>query len=104
MRLYHLLLHLYPSSFRAEFGNELYRIFAERRQCATNPISIIALWLGEFADIFVDAAATHWDILRQDLRYSARTLARKPGFALTAIVVTGLGIGATTAVFSVADH
>src|SRR3954449_7719915 len=37
----------------------------------------------------------------QDLRYSLRQLIRMPGFALTAVVSLALGIGATTAVFSV---
>ena len=37
----------------------------------------------------------------QDLRYSLRELRKRPGLALTAIVSLTLGIGATTAVFSV---
>src|SRR5204863_7056142 len=48
--------------------------------------------------------ARNWDILRQDLRFTARSLQHAPGFALTAIIVTGLGIGANTAAFSVTDH
>jgi predicted permease len=39
--------------------------------------------------------------LFQDLRYSARQLINHPGFSVTAIISVALGIGATTAVFSV---
>jgi predicted permease len=51
----------------------------------------------------MNAPMVHWDILKQDLRYTARTLNRARGFALTAILVTALGVGANTAAFSVAD-
>ena len=42
--------------------------------------------------------------LAQDVRYAFRQLRRNPGFALTAIVTLALGIGATTAVFSVVEQ
>ncbi len=39
----------------------------------------------------------------QDVRYAARTLLKSRGYAALAAVVLGLGIGANTAIFSVAD-
>jgi predicted permease len=42
--------------------------------------------------------------LLQDLRFGLRTLARQPGFALTAIVVLGLGIGASTTVLTLVNR
>src|SRR3984893_12332050 len=48
---------------------------------------------------FVSAEA-----LWRDFTYALRTLAKKPSFAATAIVTLGLGIGSSTAIFSVIEN
>jgi hypothetical protein len=103
MRLHRLLLHLYPASFRGEYGEEMAAIFRHRLREADGLFSTLALWISVVQETIMNAAAVHWDILKQDVRYTARTLRRSRGFALTAIVIVALGVGANTAAFSVTD-
>ena len=48
-------------------------------------------------------AADVWIELTQDIRLAVRSLRRRPAFAATALLTLALGIGATTAMFSVID-
>jgi putative ABC transport system permease protein len=50
-----------------------------------------------------DVRMTWLDSLSQDVRYAARTLGRRPSAAATAVAMLGLGIGITTAMFTIVD-
>ena len=69
MSFYPALLRLYPRSFRVEYADELERTFELR----TRGRSALASASAALSDVVPNALAAHWELLRQDLAYAART-------------------------------
>jgi hypothetical protein len=97
-------LWLYPASFREEYGGEMRAIFARRWRRAARVVDRAMLLAEALADALRNAPAAHIDIVRQDLATAWQTIRRARALSATVVVVTALGVGATTAAFSVADH
>jgi hypothetical protein len=77
-------------------------LFAERSAGASG-LARLGLLFGAVTDVVTNAAAAHWDVLIQDLRHTRRSLKGARGFAVSAVAVIAIGVGANTAAFSVAD-
>src|SRR4030095_4049125 len=97
--VYRALLRLYPASFRAEYGEELLRAFAD----STRGQGRVSATFAAIGDVVPNALLAHASILRQHIHYTARALSRTRGFVATVVLITALGVGANTATFSVAD-
>jgi len=103
IKLYRLLLHLYPSSYRADYGDEMTADFGQELRMSGGVLSKLWLWIAAIVDVVGNAAAVQWQIAKRDLSYSLRSLWRSPGFTITALLLITIGIGANAAIFTLAD-
>ena len=110
-RIYGVLVYGYPPSLRRAHG-------AEMRQCARTALARGGPQAAPrlFMDLAVSVAREWTHLLKglpmkpllvsglaRDVAYAIRLLWRSPGFTAAAVITLALGIGANTAVFSLAD-
>ncbi|UCD25119.1 MAG: ABC transporter permease, partial [Gemmatimonadota bacterium] len=123
------LMRLFPTEFRREYGDDLLQAFLDQKDNAVSARSALSAALSRgkltltsswyvlragLAERRSDARANkHFrDQYRKepivmtiisDLRYAIRGHLRQPGLAVIAIVTLALGVGASTAIFSVVN-
>ena len=90
-------LWLYPREFREEYGEEMAYIY--RRRAAEE--NAVRLWLALLGDAVRTAPREHFFVLRQDVRHAFRLFRRTPIVTATALLTIALGVGSSTAIFSV---
>src|SRR5262249_27215338 len=106
LRVYGALLYLYPPGLRREHGSEM-RQFARDAAGARGARALPAL----VADLAVAlprewlpvSAGSSLSAVGRGIAVELRVLRRNPGFSAAAIVTLALGIGANTAIFTLAD-
>jgi hypothetical protein len=99
-RFYAILLRLYPSAFREEYEREMRAAFRRRRRDEQGLARRTLLWLSVLADTLATAPGEHFYMLMNDIRYGLRNLRRTPVFTAAVLTTVALGIGATTAIYS----
>lgn len=101
-RFYQYLLKLLPRHMRRNYGAEMEMVFSERLQ--ERPGARPLLWIHETASMAQAGFRERViDNLKLDLRAAWRLYARHPAFAVLAFVMLSVGIGGTTAMYSMLD-
>ena len=122
--VYKLLLAALPRDLRVRYGDDMVRLFGElhRDARATHGLrGAVAVWWRAITQVVGGGLQDRWgggasrgpqkqrrranmlEQLVQDLRFAVRSFGRQPGFAITVVGIIALGIGSTTAIFSVVD-
>ena len=99
--LFAAVLHLYPASYRDEYGREMTLVLVDQLRAEHTPVARVVVFLGAIAAVLADAPKRHAFVLAQDLRLALRLIRRERWFATVAIGTVAIGIALSTAVFSV---
>jgi putative ABC transport system permease protein len=113
-------LHCLPPRFREKYGREIELDVSAASRAEPGLFRRLKLAARTLADVLSlrwmlfraerrslrkpkKARSTMLEALQLDLKFAARSLGKRPGFALLGLLTLGLGIGAVTSVFSVVN-
>ncbi|MEM7417326.1 MAG: ADOP family duplicated permease [Gemmatimonadota bacterium] len=119
-RLYRVLLHVLPPAVVRDDGAEMVDVFeaqlddaqglgARLGRCASAYLRLPGVALLEWRDWWTNDTRDRgggWDMdaWTRYSRVALRSLRKSPAFAVTSIVLVGLGVGAVTTIFTLFDH
>jgi putative ABC transport system permease protein len=130
VRSYRRLMAVLPPHFRHRYGADVVDTFRELVQDTRHrgTFAVAALWLRSVLRLLAVGLGERWDAFRhnwspasgesfqapkrghepirwflREIGQSARSYQKRPGFALTALLLIAMGVGATTTIFSVVD-
>ena len=101
LRVYRLLLKLYPASFREDYHAPLQQQFRDELVDVTGPRALARFWARTLWDFALSMPVQLAREVGQDSRHALRLWRQRPAHTLFAIAVLAIAIGATTGVFSV---
>ena len=122
-RLVRLALLAFPPHFRDRYAREMLDAYAARREeiaCARGRVPAALFALATWRELSVSGLherfaprprivppnpqeVTRMHAVLTDCRYALRVLVRRPAFSVVVIVTLGIAIGASTAMFSIAN-
>ena len=116
-RVFAAVLLLFPRWFRDQYGDDMMRNFVERSKAIRHRSGRAARLTFHIRSVLevpgqafrvrrktgTSARGGAMESWMQELKIAARSLARRPGFALGVTLTLALGIGATTTVYTVVD-
>jgi len=105
IRIFRALLWCFPAPFREEYGGEMVRTFLQdiREARQSGWLAEAAIWLRSISDVVTTAPEEHYHVIKQDVRYTLRTLFAQPGFTAITVLSLALGIGANVAIYSLIE-